>query len=126
MKTSFYLIYILISSFTLLISFGANAQMKEMDKISRIRIFATDKQITHIQSQGLIHLIGVNRNHEFVDAEVLQKNIDPIKKMGLKVEIIVDDMSSHHHAQASLEKAAKGKKVKKQVASVPTSSSPKK
>lgn len=112
----------LISLLIMLISFGAYAQKKEVDKISRIRIFATDKQISHLQSQGLIHVIGVNSNPDFVDVEVLQKNIAPIKKMGMQIEMIVDDMSAHHTAQASLEKAAKGKKVKKPEAGVPTTS----
>ncbi len=106
--------------------FSVNAQNAEVDKISRIRIFATDKQIKQIQAKGLIHVIGVNSNPDFVDAEVLQKNIEPIKKMGLEVEMIVEDMATHHTAQANLEKAAKGKKVKKPAAGTPASSAKKK
>ena len=102
------------------LSFSANAQKAE-DKISRIRIFATDKEIKQIQSKGLIHVIGVNSNPDFVDAEVLQKNIEPIKKMGLEVEMIVEDMTTHHTARANLEKAAKGKKVKKPAGGAPAS-----
>ena len=106
-------------------SFVANAQKAE-DKFSRIRIFATDKQIKQIQAKGLIQVIGVNSNPDFVDAEVLQKNIESIKKMGLEVEMIVEDMTTHYTAQANLEKAAKGKKVKKPAAGAPIPTAKKK
>ena len=100
---------VFISSFML----SANAQTTTPEKYSRVRIFATEKEMNVLNEKCLIYITGVNRNPDFVDAEVTQTNVEKIKKMGHQVEVIVEDMTVYHVAQANLEKAAKGKKVKK-------------
>lgn len=99
--------------FVMGIVFATQAQKTAPEKYSRIRIYATEKQMKSMQDKGYIYVLGVNRNPDFVDAEVPQKNVESIKNLGYHIEVIVEDMTTHHVAQANLEKAAKGGKVKK-------------
>lgn len=99
--------------FVVNMAFTANAQKNGPEKYSRIRIYATEKEMKTLNDKGLIYITGVNRNPDFIDAEVAQKNVEVIKGMGHQLEVIVEDMTTHHIAQANLEKAAKGKKLKK-------------
>ncbi|TAH26895.1 MAG: hypothetical protein EAZ07_03195 [Cytophagales bacterium] len=99
-------LYTTVSSFSL-------AQKPPTEVYSLVRIYSNDKQFKAIQAKGLIYVLGVNRNPDFVDAEVLRSNIEDIKKMCDQLEVIIEDMTTHHEARANLEKAAMGKKIKK-------------
>jgi len=100
--------------------FAAQAQKEKAENYSRIRIYATEKQMKAMQDKGYIYVLGVNRNPDFVDAEVAQKNVETIKNLGYQVEVIVEDMTTHHVANANLEKAARGGKIKKATPKVAT------
>jgi hypothetical protein len=89
------------------------AQQTPSTVYSLIRIYATTAEVKTIQDKGLIYVLGINSNHEFVDAEVQRENIPAIKKMVKSVDVIIDDLTTHHEAKANLIKSAKGKKPNK-------------
>lgn len=80
---------------------------------SLIRIYANIDEVKAIQDKGLIYVLGINSNHEFVDAEVQKQNIPTIQKMVKSLDIIIDDLTTHHEATANLVRSAKGKKTAK-------------